>query len=105
MIQLEGDMDKICPRTGEPCTGEDLSSTPLPRGELGDELRERACTACWSLWKEFQVKVINEYRIKTYDPEQRKILHKHMREFFNLDGEQDGPKEEELPGEKSGGGL
>lgn len=98
-------IDRTCPRTGQPCTGEDLGSTPLPTNELGDELRAKACSACWALWKEFQVKVINEYRIKTYDPEQRKILHQHMRDFFSLEGASEGPSQEELPGEKSGGGV
>ena len=79
-------------------------TTPPFKGDLGQEIYTRICSPCWEEWKAYQVKIINEYRLKTYDTDHQKILRQHMRDFLLLDGEGAGSPEE-LPGEKAGGGV
>ena len=70
-----------CSRCGQ--TAERLARPPI-RGKIGQEIYESVCQACWDEWAAGEVMMINEYRLNLADPEHRKALYDHMREFFKL---------------------
>ncbi len=76
--------DVLCKRCG---TEAPPSSDVLYGGKLGDEIRDHVCAACWDEWLKMEVMVINELRLNFIDPESRKVLMKHLREFLKLDEE------------------
>ena len=70
-----------CKAKSAPIEGE----LPLPE-ELAKLVRDSVCTACWREWQEMEVIVINELRLNFIDPAAQDILHRRMKEFFELEG-------------------
>jgi Fe-S cluster biosynthesis and repair protein YggX len=68
-------------RTGE--VGKKMEKPPIG-GKIGKELHEHVSEESWSEWSTLEIKLINEYRLNLADPEHRKVLYTHMREFFNI---------------------
>jgi Fe-S cluster biosynthesis and repair protein YggX len=71
-----------CTRCG--ATAEQMAKAPI-RGRIGQEIHANVCEKCWDDWMRGEVMLINEYRLNLADPEHRKVLYEHMRQFFNLD--------------------
>jgi len=70
-----------CSRCGSTAAG--LERPPLP-GDLGEQVRDQTCTACWKEWLRTQVMFINEYRLSPADPDDYRRLVGEMRTFLNL---------------------
>lgn len=70
-----------CGRCGE--EGPGLVRPPLS-GDLGRQIYEQVCQACWSEWFEQQINVINHYGLTPAVPEDRRQLYEVMREFLAL---------------------
>jgi len=65
-------------------SAEGLEKAPLP-GEVGLEVAERTCAACWKDWLGAQVILINEHGLSPADPEHYQRLVNEMRSFLALD--------------------
>ncbi|MDX1623904.1 MAG: oxidative damage protection protein [Gemmatimonadota bacterium] len=85
-----------CVRCGE--TREGLDQPPYP-DELGREIHEKVCTACWDEARNMQVMTINEYRLDLSDPRAQEILETSTRDFLGLEPAEAEPSEEEPAGE------
>jgi Fe-S cluster biosynthesis and repair protein YggX len=70
-----------CKETRETITG------MVYGGKLGDEIRAKVCNACWTEWKAFSIKIINEYRLDLNDPASDKLLEEQMRQFLTMPAE------------------
>lgn len=70
-----------CARCGR--DGEGLAEAPF-RDELGAEVQEHTCAACWKEWLSFQVKLINEQQLLPVKPEHGAILERNLRAFLEL---------------------
>lgn len=57
---------------------------PYP-GDLGKNIVDHVCNACWEAWKKFSVNVINDYRLRPFLPQDRAVVEKHMKQFLNLE--------------------
>ena len=79
-----GGISVKCHRCGREASP--LAAPPLP-GELGAEVLRSSCAACWGEWEAMEVKLINELRLNFIDPESERTLHKHLREFLQLEPE------------------
>jgi len=72
-----------CVKLGKEAPG--LAVPPF-EGELGEEIFEKVSLEAWNAWQEdFQIKVINEYRLNLAEPEHYDVLLQQMRAFLNLD--------------------
>lgn len=71
-----------CVRCGRTAPG--LDRAPYP-DELGREILEKVCVACWDETRNMQVMVINEYRLDLSDPRAQEILERSTREFLGLE--------------------
>jgi Fe-S cluster biosynthesis and repair protein YggX len=60
-----------------------LQRPPYP-GPLGQEIAAAACRECWNLWREDEVRVINELRLNFLDPAAQTALEQRLREFLRL---------------------
>ena len=65
-----------------------FDSAPIP-GEIGEEIRQHICRACWAEWERMEVMVINELRLNFMDPRAGTILQQHMRQFLMLEEAED----------------
>jgi Fe-S cluster biosynthesis and repair protein YggX len=54
--------------------------------DLGKEIQETICQACWREWFAMSIKVINEYRLNLLSPQGNSVYESHMKEFLGLDG-------------------
>jgi len=70
-----------CQRCHKP--GEPLPSAPIA-GELGQQVLQNVCTACWEAWKAQETMVINEYRLRLFDRGDRARLDETCRVFLGL---------------------
>lgn len=59
-----------------------LTTPPLP-GQRGQELIAHISKQAWNEWMEHQTRLINEKRLKVFQPEARDYLHDQMEKFFN----------------------
>ena len=66
-------------------SAEGLEQTPLP-GDVGREVEEKTCAACWKDWLGAQVILINEQSLSPADPEHYQRLVKEMRAYLGLAG-------------------
>ncbi len=73
--------DWVCARCG--VDNARLERKPFPN-DLGGQIQERICTACWEEWKQMSVKVINEYRLNLSTDEGSRVYDDHMKEFLGL---------------------
>jgi Fe-S cluster biosynthesis and repair protein YggX len=62
---------------------EGLARAPFP-GPLGEEIVRSICRDCWNLWRENEVRVINELRLNFLDPDAQTVLERQLREFLRL---------------------
>lgn len=71
-----------CPKYGESVG---LDSPPF-NGQLGQEIFERVSKKAWLEWRDdYQIKVLNEFRLNLAAKEDYKKLQDHMRKFLGLD--------------------
>ncbi|MCB9377272.1 MAG: Fe(2+)-trafficking protein [Holophagales bacterium] len=70
-----------CGRCG--AEGPRLTRPPFG-GELGAEISEKVCAACWGEWQRAEVMVINELRLNFMDPAAQEVLTAHLRDFLAL---------------------
>lgn len=54
-------------------------------GELGAEIQQKICGACYKDWIAMSVKLVNELRLDTTDPRGQELWLKQMKVFLNLD--------------------
>lgn len=59
-----------------------LTTPPLP-GQRGQELVNNISKQAWDEWMEHQTRLINEKRLKVFQPEVREYLQDQMKKFFN----------------------
>lgn len=67
-----------CKQTKDPING------MVYGGKLGEEIRKNVCHDCWTEWKAFSIKVINEYRLDLQDPNSDRILEEQLRGFMTM---------------------
>ncbi len=60
-----------------------VANPPYP-GALGELLRMSACPNCLEEWKKFSVKVINDFKLRPFLPQDRAVIEQHMKEFLKL---------------------
>ena len=60
-----------------------LEKPPFP-GETGVEIYENISAEAWEMWKEMQLKVINEYRLNMGEKSDYEMLMQQMLLFLNL---------------------
>jgi Fe-S cluster biosynthesis and repair protein YggX len=70
-----------CRRCGR--LAEALARPPYP-GPVGEEIVAATCRDCWNLWRENEVRVINELRLNFLDPAAQATLDRRRREFLGL---------------------
>ena len=73
--------DVTCSRCGS--TAEGLPRAPLP-GEVGQQVHEQSCAACWKEWMAAQVILINENSLTPAKPEHYEFLVGHMKTFLTI---------------------
>lgn len=76
-----------CTRCGKEAPG--LDGPPF-NDDLGREIAENTCAACWKDWLGLQVKIINEYGLIPPNPEHAAILEENLKEFLQLPSAPDG---------------
>jgi Fe-S cluster biosynthesis and repair protein YggX len=70
-----------CRRCGR--LAEALARPPYA-GPPGEEIAAAICRDCWQLWRENEVRVINELRLNFLDPDAQQTLDRRRREFLRL---------------------
>lgn len=69
---------------------EGLANPPFRPGtklaDLGREIQEKVCAACYKEWIAVSVKLVNETRMDTTDPRGQQLWLEQMRLFLHLDG-------------------
>lgn len=68
-----------CVKLGREAEG--LDQAPYP-GELGKRILANVSKEAWQMWLKHQTMLINEKRLKVFDPEARKFLEEQMEKFF-----------------------
>jgi Fe-S cluster biosynthesis and repair protein YggX len=63
---------------------EGLGAAPLP-GAVGQLVLAGTCCACWDLWREEQVKLINENKLSPAKAEDYEFLVDRMKGFLKLE--------------------
>ncbi len=63
---------------------EGLDAAPLP-GAVGQLVLAGTCGACWDLWREEQVKLINENKLSPAKAEDYEFLVDRMKGFLKLE--------------------
>ena len=75
----------VCARPGCPAGP---YAQPLPRlpmnDELGQQVFEKVCAACWKEWLGMGIKVINEMRLDLSDERSQAMYDSYMKEFLGL---------------------
>ena len=64
-------------------TAEGLPRAPLPGGP-GDLVLAETCGSCWQLWREEQIKLINEKQLSPANSEHYDLLVQEMKRFLGL---------------------
>lgn len=73
--------DFACARCGRPSTR--MAKQPF-KGDLGVQVHNHVCDACWREWVGVGVKVINEMGLAMSNPQAQQIYDEHMVEFLQL---------------------
>ena len=68
-----------CAKKGKDLEG--LEKPPYP-GEIGQKIYDQISKEAWEEWIEYKTKVINEYKLKLFEPKAQEVLMKHAEEFF-----------------------
>jgi Fe-S cluster biosynthesis and repair protein YggX len=70
-----------CARCGQ--TAARMAFKPF-QNELGQQLYDTICGACWAEWTKRQQQLINHYALDPRTPEARQFLVGAVREFFGV---------------------
>jgi len=70
-----------CRRCGKEAPA--LAEPPF-NDDLGREVLENTCAACWKEWLGMQVMLINEQGLMPVNPEHGQILEKNLKAFLQL---------------------
>jgi Fe-S cluster biosynthesis and repair protein YggX len=62
---------------------EQLPAPPM-NDELGQQVYEKICSACWKEWLAMGVKVINEMRLDLSDERAQQVYDNYMKEFLGM---------------------
>jgi len=76
----------LCARCQQEKPG--LESAPMG-GATGAELLANVCADCWAEWRETSARLINHYGLVLGNPQHRAQLRAAMREFLQLDDDED----------------
>lgn len=60
---------------------EGLESPPFA-GELGDKIYNSISKKAWQEWLDYQVMIINEYRLQLFDSKSQEFLNKSMNDYL-----------------------
>ncbi len=60
---------------------EGFDRAPYP-GELGKKIYENISKQAWKDWMEYQTKLVNELKLKMFEPAAQETIKKHAEEFF-----------------------
>jgi Fe-S cluster biosynthesis and repair protein YggX len=58
-----------------------LEKPPFPNA-LGQRIANEISMEAWQLWMDYQTKLINELKLRVFEPEAQKILQEHAEDFF-----------------------
>lgn len=53
-------------------------------GDMGKRIFEEVSAEAWAMWKDMQIKILNEYRLNLADPKDYQKLIDQMMSFLNL---------------------
>ena len=53
-------------------------------GEIGKKIYDHISKQAWQMWKEMQIKILNEYRLNMGDPRDHQVMMEQMLTFLNL---------------------
>jgi Fe-S cluster biosynthesis and repair protein YggX len=73
--------DLVCSRCGRPARR--MDKAPF-KGDLGQEVWDNVCQACWHEWVGVGTKVINEMGLEMSTPQAQQVYDDHMVEFLQL---------------------
>lgn len=59
-----------------------LAQPPMP-GAVGQQIYEEISLQAWNEWLEHQKRLINEKRLKVFEPQTRVYLQEQMQRFFS----------------------
>ena len=74
-----------CIKLGREAEG--LPAPPYP-GNLGQRVFENVSKEAWKQWLQHQTMLLNEYRLTSIEPKDRKFLEGEMEKFFFGEGSQ-----------------
>ncbi|HUU82098.1 MAG TPA: Fe(2+)-trafficking protein [Phycisphaerae bacterium] len=74
--------DFHCARCGRPARR--MEKRPF-KGDLGEQVWNGVCEACWKEWIGVGTKVVNEMGLQLADPHAQQIYDEHMVEFLQID--------------------
>jgi Fe-S cluster biosynthesis and repair protein YggX len=60
---------------------EGLEKAPYA-GELGQKIYANISKQAWTDWMEYQTKLINELKLKVFEPSAQATIRKHAEDFF-----------------------
>lgn len=69
----------FCKKYNEELEG--LERIPYP-GELGKKIFDHISKKAWQDWMAYQTKLINELKLKVFEPQAQEIIKKNAEEFF-----------------------
>jgi len=55
---------------------------PPYSGDLGQKIYDNISKQAWQDWMEYQTKLINELKLKVFQPSAQETIRKHAEEFF-----------------------
>jgi Fe-S cluster biosynthesis and repair protein YggX len=70
-----------CIKLGQDLPG--LAKAPFA-GEMGQKIFDSVSQQAWDMWKDLQIKIINEYRLNMGDADDYQVLVEQMLAFLNL---------------------
>ena len=62
-----------------------LEKPPFPNA-LGQRIADEISQEAWQMWMTYQTKLINELKLRVFEPEAQKVLQEHAQDFFFGDG-------------------
>ena len=82
--------------------GRELPALAKPpfKSDLGNLIYENISAEAWAMWKDMQIKVLNEYRLNMGDPKDYQVMVEQMMAFLNLKQGQSVEVENETRGRK-----
>lgn len=78
-VLAAGDGSFRCVRCG---AGEVMAYPPM-RGDLGEQVKEKLCGACWRQWLGMGTKIINEMRLDMREDRSQDIYDRYLNEYMS----------------------